>query len=383
MDAELLSSEFMQRFERNPLIVRAPGRVNLIGEHTDYNLGFVMPGAINRAIYFAIAANQREEVRLVAYDEQQDTLTVPLSSIVTSDKHWANYLLGIIDLFQKRGARIKGFDCVFGGDIPLGAGLSSSAALCCGLAFALNHIFDCGLDRLTLAKIGQEAEHSYAGVRTGLMDQFASLFGQSGQVIRLDCRSLDYSYVPFDTHSCHIVLCNSGVKHSLASSEYNTRRQECEQGVKILQQYFSGIGSLRDVTLAQLEAHADELGLIVYKRCRYVVEENQRVEAAAQALNEGDLLAVGQLMYASHAGLRDEYEVSCRELDVLVEAARPLVGVYGARMMGGGFGGCTINLVAPEHVAAFEKAMREAYQREVHLPLETYHTVLVDGVSLV
>jgi galactokinase len=383
MDAELLSAEFIRHFSHAPLLVRAPGRVNLIGEHTDYNLGFVMPGAINRAIYFAIALNQQQEVRLIAYDEQQDTLTISLSSITAGEKQWANYLLGVIAQFQQRGIQVLGFDCIFGGDIPLGAGLSSSAALCCGIAFALNHLLNSGLDRHTLAQIAQGAEHAYAGVRTGLMDQFASLFGQAGHVVRLDCRSLDYDYFPFDTGASHIVLCNSGVKHSLASSEYNTRRHECEQGVAILKQHYSEVASLRDVTLAQLQAHIDEIGTVVYKRCRYVVEENQRVLAATQALNDGDLTAVGQLMYASHAGLRDEYEVSCRELDVLVEAARALPGVFGARMMGGGFGGCTINLVAPEHVPAFEEAMKEAYHQELSLPLETYHTVLVDGVSLV
>ncbi|TGD77186.1 galactokinase [Hymenobacter wooponensis] len=383
MDAELLSAEFIRHFGHTPLLVRAPGRVNLIGEHTDYNLGFVMPGAINRAVYFAIALNQRQDARLIAYDEQQDRLTITLSSITVGEKQWANYLLGVIAQFQQRGLQVPGFDCIFGGDIPLGAGLSSSAALCCGLAFALNHLLKSGLDRLTLAQIAQGAEHAYAGVRTGLMDQFASLFGQAGHVVRLDCRSLVYDYFPFDTASSHIVLCNSGVKHSLASSEYNTRRYECEQGVAILKQRYPEVASLRDVTLAQLQALGHELGPVVYKRCRYVVEENQRVEAATQALNNGDLDAVGLLMYASHAGLRDEYEVSCRELDVLVEAAQSLPGVFGARMMGGGFGGCTINLVAPEHVPAFEKAMKEAYQRELGLPLETYHTVLVDGVSLV
>ncbi|QJX48780.1 galactokinase [Hymenobacter taeanensis] len=383
MDAELLSAEFHRRFGHAPLLVRAPGRINLIGEHTDYNLGFVLPGAIDRAIYFAIACNHQQEARLIAYDDQQDTLIIPVSSVTAGEKQWANYLLGVIAQFQQRGILVPGFDCIFGGDIPLGAGLSSSAALCCGFAFALNHLLDSGLDELTLAKMAQSAEHTYAGVRTGLMDQFASLFGKAGHVVRLDCRSLDYDYYPFDTAACNIVLCNSGVKHSLASTEYNTRRRECEQGVDVLKRHYTEVSSLRDVTLAQLDAQLEHLGPVIYKRCKYVVEENHRVEAASQALNESDLTTVGQLMFASHAGLRDEYEVSCCELDVLVEAARHLPGVFGARMMGGGFGGCTINLVTPEHVPAFERGMKEAYQRELGLSLETYHTVLVDGVSRV
>jgi galactokinase len=381
MDAELLAAEFLRRFERAPLLVRAPGRVNLIGEHTDYNQGFVLPAAINREIYFAIALNDRSDCRLVAYDEQQDFVTIELTSVQPGQKQWANYLLGVIAQFQQRGVAVRGFDCVFGGTIPLGAGLSSSAALTCGLAFALNHLLEAKLERLTLAQIGQAAEHIYAGVRTGLMDQFASLFGRAGNVVRLDCRSLAHDYFPFDTTASHIVLCNSGVKHSLASSEYNTRRRECEQGVAVLQRHYPQVQSLRDATLEQLEAHQDELGQLVHQRCRYVVEENQRVLVATEALLRGDLHAFGELMYASHAGLRDDYQVSSPELDVLVEAARPLPGVYGARMMGGGFGGCTINLVAPEHVASFEVAMKTAYQRELGLPLETYHTVLVDGVS--
>jgi galactokinase len=364
MDAELLVKNFTQRFNSVPIIVRAPGRINLIGEHTDYNQGFVMPAAIDRAIYFAIALNNRAEIHLVAYDEQEDSVSIGIDSIKPVEKSWANYLLGVIAQFQNHGIAVTGFDCVFGGDIPHGAGLSSSAALCCGMAYALNHLFNSGLDQLTLAQIGQSAEHTYAGVQ-------------------LDCRSLAYQYLTFDTKVCHIVLCNTGVKHSLASTEYNKRREECERGVTVLQQYYPEVASLRDATLEQLHLHADELGTIVYRRCHYVVQENSRVLAAAQALKEADLKALGQLMYASHAGLRDEYEVSCRELDVLVEAAQTLPGVYGARMMGGGFGGCTINLVVPDKVAEFEEAMKKAYKQELCLTLETYHITLVDGVSLV
>lgn len=371
---------FQQRFRATPLLVRAPGRVNLIGEHTDYNGGFVLPAAIDKEILFAVALNNTSSARLYSFDNKE-YYTTPLAELRPGQPHWANYLKGVVAQFEQRGIPVPGFDCVFGGNVPIGAGMSSSAAVECGLAFALNELLGSNLERMELARMAQLAEHTFAGVQCGIMDQFASLFGRPDNVVRLDCRSLEYEYFPFDTQACHIVLCNSGVKHSLASSEYNTRRQECEKGVSVLQKHYPEVKSLRDATVTQLQAHRQEMGDVVYRRCRYVVEENQRVEAACQHLVEGDLTAFGQEMYGSHAGLRDDYEVSCKELDVLVEAARSLPGVYGARMMGGGFGGCTINLVAPEHVEAFVAAMTAAYQQQLGLELETYQTTIVGGVE--
>jgi galactokinase len=381
--AQALAADFQQRFGYAPLLVRAPGRVNLIGEHTDYNGGFVLPAAVDKEAVFAVGLNKGTQIRLVAHDLNETLELANAAEIAPSDTHWANYLLGVAAQLQLRGVAVPGFDCVFAGTVPLGAGMSSSAAIECGLAFALNKLLDAGFEKMELARIAQFAEHTYAGVQCGIMDQFASLFGRDGQVVRLDCRSLEYEYFPFDTQAARIVLCNSGVKHSLASSEYNTRRQECERGVSILQQHYKGIGSLRDATMEQLEALKGELGGTVFRRCAYVVQENARVVRACDCLNAGDLAGFGKEMYGSHAGLRDDYEVSCAELDVLVEAAQKVPGVFGARMMGGGFGGCTINLVAPDKVDAFIESVSAAYQEKLGLKLETYQTTIVAGVGTV
>ncbi|GAB2953172.1 galactokinase [Hymenobacter coalescens] len=381
MSAQTVASAFQRHFGyAAPLLVRAPGRVNLIGEHTDYNQGFVLPAAIDKEIYFAVGLNSGSEIRLVSND-LNDCCTVAVDQIHRTKTQWANYLLGVAAQLQKRGIVLAGFDCVFGGNIPVGAGMSSSAAVECGLAFALDQLLGTRIDKMELAHAAQKAEHEYAGVMCGIMDQFASLFGRPGHAVRLDCRSLEYDYFPFDTEACRIVLCNSGVKHSLADSEYNKRRQECERGVEILRQHYPEVQSLRDATLAQLEAHRDELGPLTFRRCAYVVQENARVIKACEDLERHDLAAFGQEMYASHAGLRDDYEVSCEELDVLVDAARQAPGVYGARMMGGGFGGCTINLVAPGQVDEFIRQVSGAYQQRFGRELETYQTNIVGGVS--
>ncbi|GAA4016613.1 galactokinase [Hymenobacter fastidiosus] len=382
MLSQAIVTSFRQHFTPEPLLVRAPGRVNLIGEHTDYNGGYVLPAAIDKEMYFAVALNQSPTINLRAYD-LNEALSIAATAVQRTETAWANYLLGVVAQFQKRGIRVPGFDCVFGGTIPIGAGLSSSAAVECGLAFALNTLLGTNLDRMTLALMAQKAEHEYALVQCGLMDQFASLFGQAGQVVRLDCRSLDYAYFPFDTRACRLVLCNSGVKHALASTAYNTRRQECEQGVAVLQRYYPHVRTLRDATLDQVQAHRDELGPVVHKRCRYVVEENHRVEQAGHHLAAGDLAAMGQLLYASHAGLRDDYQVSCPELDKLVALAQTGPGIYGARMMGGGFGGCTINLVATEHAERFITHVKAAYDSHFGRPLETYNVTIVNGVEVV
>ncbi|RSK45354.1 galactokinase [Hymenobacter rigui] len=380
-----IASAFTDAFGHDAaLLVRAPGRVNLIGEHTDYNGGFVLPAAINKEIFFAVAPNNLGRIRLASYDKQEHhEVELTAEPLAPGPVQWANYLLGVAAQFQKRGLAVQGFDCVFGGTIPMGAGLSSSAAVECGLAYALNQLHNYGLNSLQLAQLAQKAEHEFAGVLCGLMDQFASIMSRAGQVVRLDCRSLEYVYFPFDTQAAQVVLCNSGVKHNLADSEYNVRRSQCERGVAVLRRYYPTIQTLRDVTLAQLQAHQQEMDELTYRRCRYVIEENERVLRACDYLNAGDLTAFGQQMYASHAGLRDDYEVSCPELDVLVEAARGLPGVFGSRMMGGGFGGCTINLVAPEHVEDFVAEVSRHFTAQYGRPLETYHAHIVAGVSAV
>ncbi|OGX82144.1 galactokinase [Hymenobacter lapidarius] len=378
-----ISDSFLGRYGYPPLLVRAPGRVNLIGEHTDYNGGFVLPAAIDREILFAVGLNGSTTARLFSHDKQEAHEVELTKGVLAPGKPmWANYLTGVMAQFQQRGVAVPGFDCVFGGNVPMGAGLSSSAAVECGLAFALNQLLDTGLSRLELARLSQQAEHEFAGVRCGIMDQFTSLHGRAGHVVQLDCRSLEYQYFPFNSQAYHLVLCNSGVKHALADSAYNTRRQECEQGVAIIRQYYPATQSLRDVTLAQLEAYRAALPPVVYRRCRYVVEENQRVIAACQHLAAGDMVAFGNQMFASHAGLRDDYEVSCSELDVLVQIAQAHPSVLGARMMGGGFGGCTINLLPAHAVADFVLAATVAYQQELNRPLETYQTTIVGGVSV-
>lgn len=365
---ERIVNIFKDRFGSEPLVYRAPGRVNLIGEHTDYNEGFVMPAAINRYAYFAIKPNNTGMYRFHAADFNRDFST-PTNKIEPTNTHWANYLLGVIAQMVADGHNVPGFDCAFGGDIPIGAGMSSSAAIESGLAFALNHIFGFGYSRMQLAKFAQQAEHQYAGVKCGIMDQFASLHGIENHVLRLDCRSLEYSPFELNMIDHSIILVNTGVKHSLASSEYNKRRQECQAGVEILKKYNPNIHSLRDVSLSDLNNHKKEFQTKVWERCTYVVEENERVINAGKALNQRDFETFGKLMYQSHYGLRNKYEVSCAELDRLVEITEDLDFVFGSRMMGGGFGGCTINLVQNTHIEEFTKTITKNYSTpDGHIP---------------
>lgn len=373
---------FHERYQGTPVIVQAPGRINLIGEHVDYNLGFVMPGAIDKHFVFVVAANGSERSRLYSSDFQSEA-TFGLDELIAGP-NWFNYFMGVLDGFRRHGKSMGGVDCVFGGTIPSGGGLSSSAALCCGFGFALNEIFACGLERLELALIAQHAEHKFAGVKCGLMDQYASLFGQRDSLLLLDCRSNTHERIPFPSDECVIVLADTRVKHSLASSAYNDRRGACEEGVSVLQSMYPEVRSLRDVSAAQLETMRSRLRPEVYQRCHYVVTEMERTRQAAQALKDGNLAAVGPLMFATHAGLRDEYEVSCAELDVLAAAAlrHPEV-VIGARMMGGGFGGCTINLVWRDALASFKSLVSEEYFTSFRNAPEFYTMALADGTHVV
>ncbi|KAA3439954.1 galactokinase [Rufibacter hautae] len=374
--------KFKELYKTEPVVARSPGRVNLIGEHTDYNEGFVLPAAINKEIYFAIAPNGTQTMRAYAFD-LEESAEFDLNNVQRTDIGWANYLLGVVAQLQKANYEVKGFDLVFGGNIPIGAGLSSSAAVECGLAYALNYLYAYGIERFDMVKMAQKAEHEYALVMCGIMDQFASMFGKHNHVVKLDCRSLEYQYYPFNIDDYRIVLCDTQVKHSLASSEYNTRRQECETGVALLQKLYPQVHSLRDVTEQMLERHQDEFDPVVYKRCRYVVQENLRVEDACLDLERGDLVAFGQKMFASHQGLQHDYEVSCPELDFLADKAKHSDAVLGARMMGGGFGGCTINLVKLDQLDEFTRQMSEAYQQQYNITLKTYVAEIVDGSSLV
>ena len=361
-------------------LFRSPGRINLIGEHTDYNNGFVLPASVDKAVYFAISPRTDNQVVLYAVD-LDETYIFSVEDISKPDQKWAYFQLGIIEQIYKKGLNIGGFQTAFGGDVPQGAGMSSSAALECCLLFALNEVFGLGLDRFSIVKMSQKAENEYVGVQCGIMDQFASGFGKKEAVIRLDCRSLEYEYFPFPMDEYLIVLCDTLVEHSLASSEYNTRRLECEKGVSILQKYDPAIKSLRDASPAIVAEHKEELGDIVYRRCKYITEEIERVQIACDFLTAGDLESFGKKMYETHQGLQHEYEVSCKELDFLVEQTFDDKAVIGARMMGGGFGGCTINLVRKEAVEDFEARMKKAYQDQFQIELPCYRVKITDGTE--
>lgn len=378
-----LSETFETKFGKKPqLVVRAPGRINLIGEHTDYNNGFVLPAAIDKAIVFAVAKSGTNTFQFYAVDLDDEFIFGSNDLRVNEEKRWANYLIGVIAQFEKEGYVVPPLQIVFGGNIPLGAGLSSSAAVECGLAYAINALLGFQLSKVELAHMAQKAEHEFAGVQCGIMDQFASLMGAKEHVIRLDCQTLEYEHFPFPMDRYQIVLCDTQVKHSLASSEYNTRRRECEEGVSLLASYYPDVKSLRDVNIAMLEKHKKEMDPIVFDRCQYVVNENIRVLEGCKDLAAGNLEAFGKKMYASHEGLSNRYVVSCSELDFLVEQTQDKPYVLGARMMGGGFGGCTINLVKVQDIQQFELEMKEAYKRQFNVDLITYKVAIEDGVGL-
>ncbi len=366
--------------ETQTRIFRSPGRINLIGEHTDYNNGFVLPASVDKAVYFVISPREDDQVVLHATD-LGETYRFPLSDLSKPKQEWAFYQLSVIEQLQKNGHSIKGFQAAFGGDIPVGAGLSSSAALECCLAFGLNEMNGLGLDRYSIVKLAQKAENEYVGVQCGIMDQFASAFGKKESVIRLDCRSLEFEYFPFAMSEYQIVLCDTKVKHSLADSEYNTRRLECEEGVSMLQKHDPSIKSLRDTNSAFVETHQSEMSEVVYRRCKYITDEIQRVIDGCKDLSNGDLGSFGKKMYETHFGLQNEYEVSCPELDFLVAETLENDAVLGARMMGGGFGGCTINLVKVSEVENFESAMKKSYLAKYNIDLPCYRVTITDGTN--
>lgn len=374
-------NDFKSRFDTDSILIQSPGRVNLIGEHTDYNEGFVLPAAIDKVIVLGFAPNESKKARLHSVDMQESCEVDLGKELEKSDNHWANYILGVVDQLQKRGDKIGGFNCVFGGDIPIGAGLSSSAALEGGVVLGLSKLFDLSISKTEMAKIGQAAENRFVGMRCGIMDQFANIQGKEGHALKLDCRSLEFELYPFRRSDIKIILCDTNVHRELTSSEYNIRRQQCEEGVQILKQFNPDIKSLRDVDLQTLKKHAGDFTPTVFRRCKFVLEENNRVEAACKALTNDDLDTFGQLMYKSHYGLRDLYEVSCEELDVLVEIAETMDGIFGSRMMGGGFGGCTINLVKEEFVDQFIGSVKTHYKEKVGDGLKVYQASISDGTK--
>jgi galactokinase len=355
----------VERYERlfggHPFIYRAPGRINLIGEHTDYNDGFVMPAAIQFATL--VAVGERNDNTLHIYAQSfGEKVQFSLDSLAGPPRgHWSDYVRGVAATLIDAGYKLRGANLLIQSDVPMGGGLSSSAALEVSTALALAAISGIELPPMQIPKLCQSAEQNYTGTRCGIMDQFISTFGRAGHAMMLDCRSLEYSLFPLPDE-VRVAVCNSGVKRELAAGEYNRRREACETGVAILKEHLLNISALRDVTPEELNRYQDQLPEVVYRRCRHVTTENQRVEAAASALLGGNTEKFGELMYQSHASLRDDYAVSCAELDILVEAARNVKGVFGARMMGGGFGGCTVNLIAADAAENFQKTVAERYR---------------------
>lgn len=368
---------FRQKFETEGSVYASAGRINLIGEHTDYNGGFVFPGAIDKVIMAEIAPNGTDKVRVYSIDIDEYAV-FGLKEEDAPRQSWARYIFGVCREIEKRGGTVKGFDAVFAGNVPLGAGLSSSAALESCFAFALNDLFNGNsIDKFELARIGQSTEHNYCGVNCGIMDQFASVFGRKGNLMRLDCRSMEYEYFPFDPAGYSLVLIDSRVKHELADSPYNKRRASCERVAARL-----GIPTLRDADMAALDAIKSDITAEDYFRAKFVIEEKERVLEVCDALNRGDYETVGRKMYETHRGLSKDYEVSCEELDFLNDVARE-TGVTGSRIMGGGFGGCTINLVKNDlHDKFIEEACKRFAGRYGHEPM-VYDVVISDGAHKV
>lgn len=377
MYSETIVETFADKFGTAPRLFFSPGRINLIGEHIDYNDGFVMPAAVDKGIWFAVAPNTTDSANFYSLD-LEESYSAPLTNI-NPFEGWQNYLLGIIDQIQKRELTIPGFDCVFGGNVPIGAGMSSSAAVECGLLFALNEIFDLHLQRTTMATMAQKAEHTFPGVKVGIMDMFASIMGKINHAIFLDCMTLDYRYLPLNLEDYSLVLINTKVHHSLASGEYNERRQQCQEGFAKLQSVLHNIKSFRDIRPEDVEKHKNELGDVVYKRCLYVTQEIERTLKAAVLLENNELDQFGQLMYQTHEGLSKLYEVSCDELDFLVDRAKEQKSIIGSRMMGGGFGGCTINLIHKNDWAPVVKTITDAYKNEFDIEAEVYEVATSDG----
>jgi len=377
---QALAKQFEQKFRACPSIFRAPGRVNLIGEHTDYNDGFVMPAAIG--FYTSVAVAPRSDRKLRVHSCQfSETSEFDCEALEGPPrKHWSDYVRGVAAVLEASGRKLRGADLMIDSDVPLGAGLSSSAAIEVSTALALAAVGGFDVPRMEVARLCQKAENEYSGARCGIMDQFISCFGQADHALMLDCRSLEFTSVPIP-QDVRLVICNTMVKHELAGGEYNQRREACESGVGALRRFLPSIRALRDVTPKDLETHRSALPEAVYRRCRHVVTENERVVEAAEALKHGDLPHFGRLMYASHRSLNEDYEVSCEELNVMVDLASGIQGVIGARMTGGGFGGCTINLVAANAVGDFESRIASAYQKATGITPAVYVCSAAEGAG--
>jgi galactokinase len=371
MNAAELAERFQEQFHTRPQVFSAPGRVNLIGEHTDYNDGFVLPSAIG--FFTRAAISPRPDRKLVIRSaEFEKSFEVDAQSLpAVKLGAWSDYVIGVAHELARAGCRLTGADLLVNGEVPIGSGLSSSAALEVASALALLSLTDSELPLKQIARLCQRAENEFIGARVGIMDQFVSCLGQEGHAVLLDCRSLEFELVPIP-ETVRFVICNTMVKHEHSGGEYNQRRRECEQGVEILSRFYPGLSALRDVSLEQLRSKSKDMPAVIYKRCLHVVEENDRVIRTARLFRASDLTAVGNLMRESHVSMRDLYEISCRELDLMVESAEGLPGYYGGRMTGGGFGGCTVNLVASAQAEAFREKIAARYRQQTGINPEIY-----------
>ncbi|NMH28627.1 galactokinase [Flavobacterium silvaticum] len=382
-ETELISKTsafFFSRFQNQPdHIVLSPGRVNIIGEHIDYNDGFVLPAAIDKHICFAIRLRQDDSCSIVSIDLENEFHFSANDKLKPQPKMWANYFLGVLNQLQLKGKKIGGFELVFSSSIPMGSGLSSSAALECGFGFACNELFDLGLSSEEIAVAGQKAEHTFAGVNCGIMDQFASVFGKKDCVIKLDCTTLEYEYHEANLGDYAFILYDSCVKHTHLTSGYNDRRRDVEDGLAVITRNFPKVKTFRDCNESQLRTLKDELGEVIYKRCLFVANEIERVQNAVKALDHNNLSELGRLMAEAHHGLSTQYEVSCPEMDFLADLANADEAVLGSRMMGGGFGGCTINLVHKEAIPRLTQKLQSAYKTRFGIDIKVYPVLLSDG----
>lgn len=364
------------------LIVDSPGRINLIGEHTDYNLGYVLPTAIEKKITFKFKKNNSNKQCNFYSVGFNKGFTVQLDKIAPSTVEWENYILGVLNEILKRTDKVRGFDCTIESKLPMGSGLSSSAALECGLAFGLNRLFGLSLSNMDIVKLSQRAEHTYVGTQCGIMDQFASVMSRQGHVILLDCQSLEHQQIPIQIAPYKMIMLNTKVSHNLASSEYNTRKKECEAGVQIIKERYPKVNSLRDVDTAMIQEYENNMDPILYRRCSFIVKENQRVLEAKEALQKNDLKRFGELLYLAHEGISKDYEVSCPESDFLVDFTKKYETVLGARQTGGGFGGCTLNIVHKDMADQFIKEATAAYKEAFNIDLEAFEVKPSAGTTI-
>jgi len=378
-----VKSYFEDNYLKNPILIKAPGRINLIGEHTDYNQGLVLPASIEKGIYFAVSGNKENNIQIESFLTQPEKIVFQLNGEHKAfESFWGNYFKAIIEILIAKNYPLKGMNCVFGGDIPIGSGLSSSAALCCGFIYAITQVSDKEISREDIALIAQAAEHKI-GLNCGLMDQYAVLFGKKGNAFFLDCNDLSHKYIPINLDGYSWVLINSNIKHNLAvDSEYNKRRVSCENIVKQVQAYRPQVKSLRDISKDDLVKVKNKVNEIDIQRAKYIIEENERVLQMMQELTAGDAIAVGNVLKNGHWAMSTEYEITTSELDHLVKIGEELDGVLGSRMMGGGFGGCTINLIETKSLDESIKDLLRSYKNKTGIDAEYYHLAIDDGVKV-